>query len=417
MSVYNAMRTSVSGMAAQSNRLSTYSENVANVDTVGYKAASAQFQTLLVSQTSDSYTSGGVDTRVRYGIDHQGVLSSTTSATDLAVSGGGFFVVSDANGAQHLTRAGSFIADANGNLVNVAGYKLQGVDISAGPAPSSSTGFGGLSDIKINMNGLVSTPSTAASLSANLPSTAAIVAPGSLPSANAPTAAPTAKASLVAYNNLGEAVTLDIFMTKTAANTWEAAVFDHANAGVTGGFPYSGGPMATTTLNFDPANGRLSGPNVLTVAVPNGGAVPIDLSGMTQLGSPYSIFNSAIDGNSPTRFSSLRVSTDGVISAVYQSGKTIDLYQIQLATVPSVNNLLTLSGNVYDVNTRSGEVLVGQPQTGAFGQVISNALESSTVDIAAELTGMIETQRSYTANSKAFTIASDMTDVIVNLKV
>lgn len=417
MSVYNAMRTSVSGMAAQSNRLSTYSENVANVDTVGYKAATAHFQTLLISQTSDSYTSGGVDTRIRYGIDQQGVLNSTASATDLAVAGQGFFIVSDANGAQHLTRAGSFIPDAQGHLVNVAGYKLQGVDISAGPAPTSATGFGGLTDVKIDMTGLVATPSSAASFAANLPSTAAIVAPANLPSANGAGATPTAKASLVAYNNLGEAVTLDIFMTKTAANTWEATVFDHAAAGPLGGFPYTAGPLGTTTMTFDPANGKVVTPASLSVAVPNGATIPIDFAGMTQLGAPYSIANSSIDGNAPSRFSSLRIDTDGVISAVYQNGKAVALYQVQLATVPSVNNLLPLPGNIYDVNQQSGQVVVGQPRTGAFGDVVSNALENSTVDIASELTGMIETQRSYTANSKAFTIASDMTDVIVNLKV
>ncbi len=417
MSVYNAMRTSVSGMAAQSNRLSTYSENVANVDTVGYKAATAHFQTLLISQTSDSYTSGGVDTRIRYGIDQQGVLNSTTSATDLAVSGQGFFVVSDANGAQHLTRAGSFIPDAQGYLVNVAGYRLQGVDISAGPAPMSATGFGGLTDIKVNMTGLIATASSAASFAANLPSTASVVAAADLPSANNASAAPTAKASLVAYNNLGEAVTLDIFMTKTAANSWEATVFDHATAGPLGGFPYSAGPLGTTALAFDATTGRLTAPSSLSVSVPNGATIPIDFSSMTQLGAPYSIASSSIDGNAPSRFSSLRIDTDGVISAVYQNGKTVDLYQVQLATVPSVNNLLPLAGNIYDVNEQSGQVIVGQPRTGAFGDVVSNALENSTVDIAAELTGMIETQRSYTANSKAFTIASDMTDVIVNLKV
>lgn len=417
MSVYNAMRTSVSGMAAQANRLATHSENVANVDTTGYKAASAQFQTLLISQTSDSYTSGGVDTRVRYGIDQQGVLNSTASATDLAVSGQGFFVVSDANGAQHLTRAGSFIPDAQGNLINIGGYKLQGVDISAGPAPTSSTGFGGLSDVKINMTGLISAPSSAAAFAANLPSMAAVVPGADLPSANGASATPTAKASLVAYNNLGEPVTLDIFMTKTAANTWETTVFDHAAAGPLGGFPYTAGPLSTAILNFDATTGRLPAPPSLSVAVPNGMTIPIDMANMTQLGASYSISNSAIDGNAPSRFSSVRVDTDGIVSAVYQNGKTVDLYQIQLATVPSINNLLLLAGNIYDVNEQSGQVLVGQPQTGAFGDIVANALENSTVDIASELTSMIETQRSYTANSKAFTIASDMTDVIVNLKV
>ena len=415
MSIFGAMRTSVSGMNAQGNRISTYSENIANSSTTGYKQASTEFSTMLISQNLTAYTSGGVDTRVRYRIDEQGILQNTTSPTDVAIQGQGFFVVADPSGAPHLTRAGSFVQDAQGYLVNAAGYRLMG----ATGANSASVGYSGLTPIKIDAAGLVAVPSSAGTLSANVPSSASIVAAANLPSTNSATATYSAKTSLVAYNNLGEKTTYDVYMTKTGANAWEAAVYDHADASASGGFPYANPAANVTSLTFDPANGKLLTPNPgsLSVTVPGGATVPIDISSMTQLGAPFTIVNATIDGSAPSQFSQLRIEADGTVSAVYQNGTTAKQAQIMLANVPSENNLAPSSGNVFDVTDQSGAASVGSPGNGSMGALVSGALENSTVDVATELTGMIETQRAYTANSKAFQVASDITDVIVNLKV
>ena len=109
MSISGMMRTSVSGMAAQSSRLATVSDNIANASTHGYKRAFTEFSTVVLESGTGSYTPGSVDTQVRYGITQQGGFDYTTSATDLAVSGDGFFLVGDTNGATYLTRAGSFV--------------------------------------------------------------------------------------------------------------------------------------------------------------------------------------------------------------------------------------------------------------------------------------------------------------------
>ena len=127
MSLYGVMRTGVSGMSAQSNKLSTVSDNIANVNTTGYKRASTEFSSLILKSGSGNYDSGAVETTVRYAISDAGHTQFTTSSTDLAVQGNGFFVVSNAtNTQQYLTRAGSFVPDAQGNLVNAAGYYLLG---------------------------------------------------------------------------------------------------------------------------------------------------------------------------------------------------------------------------------------------------------------------------------------------------
>ncbi|MDE2579178.1 MAG: flagellar hook protein FlgE [Hyphomicrobiales bacterium] len=419
MSVFSAMRTSVSGMSAQAARISTYSDNIANVDTVGYKAASAQFQTMLVNQNVDAYTSGGVDTKVRYAISQQGVFTATNSPTDMAISGQGFFVVSDAAGATHLTRAGSFVLDASGYLVNTAGFRLRGVDVSGSTGATTSAALSNLSDIKINTTGLVATASTSGVLTANLPAGATVVAAANLPSANAASAAPTDKTSIVAYDYLGQKVTLDVYMTKTGPNAWEVAAFDSSTASAGGGFPYSAGPLATANLQFDPTTGALAAgsANSLSLAIPGGATATLDMSAMSQLGAGFSVASASFDGNAPAQFSQLKVDSNGVISAVYQNGKTVQMFQALLANVPSPDNLTPNSGDIFDINSKSGPASVSAPGAGMAGTILSATLENSTVDVANELTGMIETQRAYTANSKAFQVASDITDVLVNLKV
>ena len=414
MSIFGAMRTSVSGMNAQSTKLSVLSDNIANADTIGYKAGSAQFKTMLINAGLAQYGSGSVDTRIRYGISQQGALMGASSATDLGIQGGGYFVVADANGAPHLTREGSFRLDANGYLVNAGGFRLMGVSANA----SDTVGFSGLSQMKVDFSGLMATPTTSGAFSANLPSDASSVIAADLPSANAATASWTSKSSLVVYDNLGSKVTLDVYLTKTGANSWEVAVYDQSTAGPSG-FPYSSGPLTVESLQFDPTNGSLSAPvpGQLSIGIPNGRSMSLDVSGMTQLGAPYSVSSVSVDGNAPTPFSQLTIDTDGTVYAVYQNGARAKQGEIRLATVPSPDNLMPQAGNVYDVTSRSGDVLVGSAGQGAFGGLVSGALESSTVDIASELTDMIETQRAYSADSKAFQIATDMADVLVNLKV
>src|SRR4029078_7966914 len=122
MSLYGVMRTGVSGMNAQSNKLSTVSDNIANVNTTGYKRASTEFSSLILKSGSGNYDSGAIETQVRYAITDPGHVQFTTSTTDLSVHGNGFFVVSDTSGNNFLTRAGAFVPDSNGNLVNAAGF-------------------------------------------------------------------------------------------------------------------------------------------------------------------------------------------------------------------------------------------------------------------------------------------------------
>jgi flagellar hook protein FlgE len=418
MSLYGVMRTGVSGMGAQSNRLSTVADNIANASTNGYKRASSEFASLILRSGTETYNSGGVSTRTRFAVGEQGAISYTNSVTDLAINGKGFLIVSDPSGSPYLTRAGSFVPDGNGNLVNAAGFYLMGFSYENGEPSAVANGLTGLSIVNIKQAALAATPSTKGNFFANLPSTATAVIAANLPSTNAATATYTAKSSLVTYDNLGKEVVLDIYMTKTADNTWEMAVYNKADAAAGGGFPYASGPLSTTPLSFDPANGKLTAASAksLAIAIPNGSTLDLDVSGMTQLAAAFNVLSGTVNGNAPSAVERIEIAADGTLYSIYENGSRQALYKIPLADVPSPDNLETLPGNVYAQGRDSGDVQVGFSTSGSLGALVSGALEASTVDLASELTVMIEAQRGYTANSKVFQTGSELLDVLVNLK-
>ncbi|HXH25139.1 MAG TPA: flagellar hook protein FlgE [Vicinamibacterales bacterium] len=417
MGLSGIMRTSASGMAAQANRLSTVADNIANASTTGYKRASTEFSSILLESGSE-YLSGSVKTNVRYAISEQGAFSFTTSATDLAVNGNGFFIVSDSNQQTFLTRAGSFVKNGDGDLVNAAGYRLMGYNLANGAPNVVANSTAGLEVVNIGNLALQANPSNLGTFFVNLPLNAAIVAPADLPSANAATATYTAKTSLVSYDNLGNLVTLDVYATKTAAHTWEIAVFNQADAGAGGGFPYAAAPLATETLTFDPNTGQLDtgSPTGISIPIPNGATVDLDMSQTSQLAADYIVLEATMNGNAPSQVERVEIDDDGVLYAVFENGARVATYQIPLATVASPDNLKPLAGNVFAPGIDSGNVQIGFAGQGGLGSIVSSALEQSTVDIASELTSMIESQRSYTVNSKVFQTGADLMDVLVNLK-
>ncbi|GLK70079.1 flagellar hook protein FlgE [Ancylobacter dichloromethanicus] len=417
MSLYGMMRTGVSGMSAQSNKLGTIADNIANSGTAGYKRAAAEFSTLLLQSGPGEYNSGAVNTNVRYAVSQQGALNYTTSATDLAVQGNGFFLVSDPNGTSYLTRAGSFTVDAStGNLVNAAGFTLMGYDITGGDPNVVLNGSGGLQPVRVADVRLAANPSRTGAFAANLPAAEAVMA-GDTPAANLATSQFSQKSSLVAFDNLGSEMTLDVYLTKVgdAPIAWEMTVFDRADAAPNGDFPYANAALATQTLSFDNLGALTSTPS-LSLAVPNGQTLTVDLTGMTQLADDYTPLTATIDGNAPASVSSITIDGDGVVSAIDTNGRKSPLYKIPLAFVTSPDNLSPKAGNVFETTNESGGLQIGFANEGGLGTMISGATERSTVDMASELTEMIAAQRDYTANSKVFQTGSELLDVLMNLK-
>ena len=415
MSLYGVMRTGVSGMSAQSSKLATVADNIANANTNGYKRSFTEFSSLILGNNSGQYTSGGVVTNVRHAISQQGALTFTQSATDLAVQGNGFFVVSDAGGTPFLTRAGAFVPNGAGDLVNAAGFRLMGVPFDGGSGIVVNS-LQGLQPVNLAQTALEATPSRNGVFAANVNSNADILAPGTLPSDNVAGSTYTSTSSLVAFDNLGNAVILDVYFAKTGPNTWQASVFNRADAAPGGGFPSAGGPLDTITLDFDPTTGAATGNPGFAIAIPNGQPLALDLSRMTQVAADYTVMAAAVDGNAPSAIRDVEIGGDGIVWAIFENGERRATWRVPLANVASPDNLRPEAGNVFSIGLESGEVRLGMPGEGGLGGIVSGALEQSNVDLASELTSMIESQRSYTANSKVFQTGAELLDVLVNLK-
>jgi flagellar hook protein FlgE len=435
MSLFGMMRTGVSGMNAQVNRLSAVADNIANSSTAGYKRANTQFSSLVLPSSDGQYNSGSVKTSVRYGISDQGGIRTSDSPTDLAIDGNGFFVVSDKNGTPYLTRSGSFVKDPEGYLYNTSGYYLMGYPVVDGKVNNVANGFGGLERIDISQMDLVADPSRTGKFTVNLPADADVVA---VPRAGANDANSkfTSKTSLQAFDNLGNPVKLDVYFSKTkeadltatppTPAEWEVTVYDSSKA-TDGGFPYKNAdgtnatPLTTSTMVFDSNTGKLTtgstpADGVLKIAIPGGQTLSLDMSGTKSLAGKYTIYEANIDGRGPSSIKSVDIGEDGSVVALYENGSQREIYRIPLGNVASPDNMKVLSGNVYAPSENSGDIQLGFPEEGGMGKISSGALEESNADIAEELTEMIEAQRSYTANSKAFQTGADLMDVLVNLK-
>jgi flagellar hook protein FlgE len=314
------------------------------------------------------------------------------------------------------------VPDSQGRLINAAGYQLMGYSYANGVPSAAANGFGGLVPVTISQQELVAVPSTSGVFTANLPEDANIVTTPNLPSENNATATYSAKSSLLTYNNLGSEVLLDVYYTKTGPNTWEVAIYNQADATPNTSFPYGAAgtpPLGTQTLTFDPVSGKLtSTPPEVTVNFPEVPArsLVIDLSKMTQLDTSYTVIDAKANGNAPSGIAGVQISEDGTVYAQYENGTFKPIFRIPLADVQSPDQLTVLPGNVFVPNGESGSVQMGFANEGGRGKVIAGALESSNVDIAQELTDMIESQRSYTANSKVFQTGADLMDILVNLK-
>jgi flagellar hook protein FlgE len=406
MGIYSLLTTSASGMAAQSALLNTVSDNIANADTVGYKRSTTEFSSLVLSSGAVSdYQAGSVLIDPQMAIDSQGAINSTTNVTDLAVQGNGFFIVEGPNNQPVLTRVGSFEKDSNGNLVNAAGFTLLGYPVNG---TGVANGFAGLVPVNLNSIALQATPTTSGQFYLNLPSSAGTVT-GAL--ASPPTY--TNKTSLVTYDNLGNQVTLDVYLSHTAASTWQAAVFNPKGTATS-----LGTNIASANLTFN-ATGQLiqppAGVSSLAFTVPGGSSMTLDMSQTTQLATAYTVLTAKTNGNAPSQVANVAIGTDGTLSAVYQNGSVVPAYNIPLATVASPDKMTVISGNAFQPGLTSGAAQIGTAGTAGLGTIKSSALEASTVDLASELTTMIAAQNNYQANSKVFNTGSTLLQVLINL--
>ena len=413
----SALNTAVSGMLANSSWLSTIAQNVANSNTTGYKNTETEFSALVDAAPGQTSQVAGVTSNTVFYNTLQGQVKSTQTTTNLGVEGNGFFLVSDAGGDTFLTRNGSFVPDSQGNLVNSAGYYLMAAPTTNATAANQSVNsISGLQRVNVDGAAMSAAPSTTAKLAANLPSTAATIAAANLPSTNSASSQYSAETTVTAYDNLGGAHTIDLYFANMGNNQWEVDAYDNSTAASSGGFPFSSGPLTTSTLTFSATTGALTSGSPMSIAIPGGQTVSLDLSGDTQLASAFAVTSSTIDGNAAGTMTGVAISTSGIMSFQYSNGVSNDSYIIPLGNVAAPDNLTSTLGGAFQTNSETGPLTINNAKTAGLGAINSSSLESSTVDLATELTNMIQAQSAYEGNSKVFQTATDLFDTLNNLR-
>jgi flagellar hook protein FlgE len=432
MSLYGALFTGVAGLAANSRAMATTSTNIANVNTVGYKTTKTEFSTLLAtSPTSGASANGGVKAVAIAEISQSGDLAQTSASTDLAISGQGFFVVTDqplANPSVNelsYTRAGAFTKDENGYLRNAGGYYLQGwaLDIN-GDIPTNAAD---MTLVNLGQTSGTALPTTAVSLRANLQSSTTPVAAYTAGDMAAGTVSPQFETTIEIFDSQGAARPVRLAFVKSAANTWEYEIIYDGDPADIGGA--ANNPIATGQMTFNSDSTLLTPAPPVTVTIPfdpASGLLPQDIDfdfgtpdaadGFTQFDITSTHYGSTINGTLFGGLTGVRVDDDGYVIALFANGVEKNLYKLPVATFLNADGLTPLYGNAYRASVESGGVSLKNAGVGGAGIVKGQALEQSTVDLAKEFSNMIVIQRAYSAASKIITTADEMLDEVTRLK-
>jgi flagellar hook protein FlgE len=453
MSINSAMLAGAAGMRANASALASISDNIANVNTVGFKRLRSDFTSLLSSQNRQTtYSAGGVMSRSSPLMNEQGSTTASSVSTHLAVSGNGMFVVrgrsEDATSRDpyYYSRAGQFTPDADGYLQNSAGYYLLGWPVdSSGAVNANPTDLSALESVRVSGIAGGAEATARLSLSANLQSSQAVSAAAATYDATdtannmaSGAVTPDFQIPIQMYDSQGGLHTLTLSFLKQGPNTWFAEV--HLPPGqVVDGAPFVDGQLATGIVSFttfgqlDAANTTL--PLSLTIGETGAGGsewdpslglatqtISLDMGGpgapggLTNYDSASVLGTSQIDGTPFGSLASVDVDDDGFVTAIFTNGLTRRIYQIPLATFGNTNGLVAEQGGIYRLGPDTGALSMRGAGVGGAGNIKSRALESSTVDLAEEFSNLIMTQRAYSASSKIITTADEMLDELIRLK-
>jgi flagellar hook protein FlgE len=394
MSMFNI---GLSGLKTTQKALEVTSHNIANSGTAGFKSGSAEFAAVY-----NGGQRGGVDVSdIKENFSREGGVVSTGSALDLAITGKGFFVVSE-NGRMAYTQAGRFDLDKDQNIINSSGNRLQGYGIDA----QGNLVPGVLTDLKIEAANIPAEASTEVAFSLNLSSASDV-----LPAAGFDPAVGSSynySQSSEIFDSLGNSHTLTQYFIHTGPNTWETRYF------------VDGADLATpSTLTFDPSGQLLTPATPSTVALsytPTTGAAVmnfgVNLTNSTQFGSGFNIYEHDADGFTAGEFAGVAIAETGEVFATFTNGETKLQGQVVLANFANVNGLETGNKTVWYATNESGAALYGTPDAGSFGALLSGAYVGSNVDISEQLVDLMAFQQNYQANAKTISSADEMMQIL-----
>ncbi len=470
MSLSSALFSGISGLSTLGNSMTVIGDNIANVNTVGFKASRVTFQDVLsqtVATTAGTAQVGrGTSLTDISSTFSQGSFESTDSTTDLAIGGEGFFIVRDPTNSndEYYTRAGAFTFDKDGNFVNPAGYIVRGWGLNA----STGEDEGSITDIALTsftsspsastkITVITNVDSDSSSNTADLHETWDGSASTYIGSTNYEY-----QTTVKVYDSLGSTHDITIYYDLgSSANNWEYIITcdpseDERSAATGAGqgllargtFTYStSGSITSHTMDTFSGINALSdaGGGWTTETAGTNGYLIFDasfISGSTQqiemnVGSCYNTSNTtwepesmsssqfssassttfqSADGYGAGALQSVTVATDGVITGAYSNGEVIPLFRVALAKFQNEQRLYKEGGNLFRETRTSGEPVTGQPGTNGLGYISPNSLEQSNVDIATEFVKMITTQRGFQANSKIITVTDQMLAELISLK-
>jgi flagellar hook protein FlgE len=444
MSLFGAIDTAISGLTAQSNSFGNISDNVANSQTTGFKRVDTSFEDYLTTSSDTQNQPGAVVARPDYVNNVQGSITQTDNPLALAISGQGFFAVSQATGVstssastptfnpeQYYTRDGNFSMNDKGYLVNDAGQYLNGWTVNP---TSGAVDQNALAPIEVTQTSYNPVATANVNLSANLPATPA--------SGTATTASPMSS-QITVYDALGTAHTVTLNWTQSASNNWTVQVqvpddtatpnagsadvqfgaasgngvpegtigqivADATNPGTvtTGG--YTAGQPATLqfTTNFG------SGPQTISLNLGTYGSA----QGVTQYaGTAYNLEGLTQDGVPPGSFSGVTTQTNGDVVVDYNNGQTRTIAQIPLVTFNAPDALQRQNGQAFTATLTSGTPLANAAGTNGAGNLVTSSVEGSNVDIATEFSQLIVAQQAYSANAKVVTTTNQLLQVTISM--
>jgi flagellar hook protein FlgE len=399
----------LSGLNAASADLGVTANNVANVNTTGFKMSRAQFsEVFAVGTQSVSSSAAGSGVRLSAIAQQftQGNIDFTDNALDLAIGGEGFFVISD-GGARSYTRAGAFGVDNQGFVTNAQGARLQAYPYAGSGLFNTGTPV----DLQLTIGANPPAATTRAAFGINLPADAPVPAnpvfdPSDPSSFNHTT-------SVTVYDSLGAAHTATVYFVKDAApNTWNTEIQIDGNP-VAGAAPVVFNPDGS--LN-SPAGGLMP----LGAYTPGTGAEDIvmglDFGTATQFGDAFGVNSLSQDGFTTGRLTGVSVDAEGVVFARFTNGQSTSLGKLALANFVNPQGLQQLGDTAWGESFQSGDALLGEAGTASFGNIQSGALEASNVDLTAQLVQMITAQRNFQANAQAISTADTITQTVINIR-
>ena len=405
--------TGLTGLRSSQLGMDVIGNNIANVNTVGYKGSRAAFKELLLQTlraaspgTTDvggvnpmqmglGVTMGSIDRNLT-----QGVPQLTNQQTDFAIEGNGWFILSDGS-RQYYSRAGNFSVDNSGYLVSpFNGYRVQGVSAVAGAIPSSAT----VGDIQIPYDTVMTPDATAnLELAGNLDADA--------------TVGDTYSTGVDIFDDKGGSTTLTVTFLKTDSDMWDVSL-DVAEGTDPTGFE---------TLRFNADTGLLSGTSSFSFQwTPLGATTPLSLAldfgtagqadGVTQFSKDASATVASRDGYTSGTLTQFLVDDDGVFTGIFSNGEQQTIAQLYLANFNNPAGLYDLGSGLFIESPNSGSAGIAAPNVGSNGKIVQGSLEMSNVDLAEEFTNMIVTQRAFQANARVISTSEELLAELMNIK-